>query len=327
MLLEIRDLKVYFQTEQGIVKSVNGVDILAEEGKTCAIVGESGCGKSVTSLAVMGLLDRKGIDTLSGEIVFDGRNLLTLSEKEMQSIRGNEISMIFQEPMTSLNPALKIGYQMCEVYRNHFHLSKEEAKKKALEMIRKVEIVQAEEIFNAYPHQLSGGQRQRIMIAMALSSNPKLLIADEPTTALDVTVQAEVLNLMKKLKEEFNTSIVFITHDLGVVAEIADYVNVMYAGKVVERGDVYSIFFRPLHPYTKSLLQSRPTLERETRRLHTIEGSVPNLVNMPDCCYFCQRCSEVMDVCKRQIPPEVNVDGHRVRCFLYGEGGVENASQ
>lgn len=317
MLLEIKDLKVYFQTEQGIVKSVNGVDLLVEEGNTCAIVGESGCGKSVTSLALMGLLDRKSINTLEGQILLEGKDLLKLSWEEMRKIRGNQISMIFQEPMSSLNPALKIGYQMSEVYRNHLGLSKEEAKAKSLEMIERVDIPRGEQIFDSYPHQLSGGQRQRIMIAMALSSNPKLLIADEPTTALDVTIQAEVLELMKKLKEEFNTSILFITHDLSVVAEIADYVNVMYAGKVVERANVFEIFERPLHPYTKSLLRSRPTLSNSQKRLYTIPGSVPNLVDMPNCCYFCDRCREVMDICRKQEPPEINLNRHRVRCFLY----------
>lgn len=321
MVLEIKDLHVYFKSEGGIVQSVSGVDINVEEGKTCALVGESGCGKSVTSLAVMGLLDEGAVEERKGKILFLGEDLLKKSQEEMGEIRGNEISMIFQEPMTSLNPALKIGYQLDEVYLKHFNMNRKEAKKHSLEMIEKVDIQRPEQVYNAYPHELSGGMRQRIMIAMALSSNPKLLIADEPTTALDVTIQAEVLELMKKLKEEFNTSIIFITHDLSVVAAIADDVNVMYAGKIVERADVFEIFENPLHPYTKGLLRSRPSIDENQQRLFTIKGSVPNLIDMPKCCYFADRCDHVMEICRQQEPPEVSFNQHQVRCFLYTSKG------
>ena len=225
MLLEIKDLEVFFKSSQGIVKAVNKVNINTREKMTTAIVGESGSGKSVTSLAIMGLLDKSSLEKISGEIIFEGKNLLESSPEELRNIRGNEISMIFQEPMTSLNPALKIGYQMFEVFRTHFDMDKKTAREKSIEMIKKVEIDRAEDVYNSYPHELSGGMRQRIMIAMALSSSPKLLIADEPTTALDVTIQKEVLELMKKLKEDMNTAIIFISHDLGVVSDIADYVN------------------------------------------------------------------------------------------------------
>ena len=276
MLLEIKDLEVFFKSSQGIVKAVNKANINTRDGKTTAIVGESGSGKSVTSLAIMGLLDKSSIEKISGEINFEGKNLLKSTPEELRRIRGNEISMIFQEPMTSLNPALKVGYQMSEVFRTHFKMDKKTAKEKSIEMIKKVEIPRPEEVYNSYPHELSGGMRQRIMIAMALSSSPKLLIADEPTTALDVTIQKEVLELMKKLKEDMNTSIIFISHDLGVVSDIADYVNVMYAGKLVERAKAEDIFKRPLHPYTRGLIKAIPSVHKKKDELYTIRGSVPN---------------------------------------------------
>lgn len=318
MLLGIKDLEVFFKSSDGIVKAVNKVDLNILDGKTTAIVGESGSGKSVTSLAIMGLLDKSSIEKISGEINFEGKNLLELSAKELRHIRGNEISMIFQEPMTSLNPALKIGYQMSEVFRTHFNMDKKTAKEKSVEMIKKVEIDRAEEIYNSYPHELSGGMRQRIMIAMALSSNPKLLIADEPTTALDVTIQKEVLELMKKLKEDMNTSIIFITHDLAVVSDIADYVNVMYAGEVVERASVEEIFENPLHPYTKGLIKSIPSAHKKREKLYSIRGAVPNPIGLKDCCYFCDRCDKKMKICEEKIPEEIDIDGHKVSCFLYG---------
>lgn len=317
MLLEIKDLEVFFKSSQGIVKAVNKANINTRDGKTTAIVGESGSGKSVTSLAIMGLLDKSSLEKISGEINFEGKNLLKSSPEELRHIRGNEISMIFQEPMTSLNPALKIGYQMSEVFRTHFKMDKKTAKEKSIEMIKKVEIPRPEEVYNSYPHELSGGMRQRIMIAMALSSSPKLLIADEPTTALDVTIQKEVLELMKKLKEDMNTSIIFISHDLGVVSDIADYVNVMYAGKLVERAKAEDIFKRPLHPYTRGLIKAIPSAHKKKDELYTIRGSVPNPIGLPDCCNFCDRCDEKMKICEEKAPEEVDVDGQKVSCFLY----------
>lgn len=317
MLLEIKDLEVFFKSSQGIVKAVNKANINTRDGKTTAIVGESGSGKSVTSLAIMGLLDKSSIEKISGEINFEGKNLLKSSPEELRRIRGNEISMIFQESMTSLNPALKVGYQMSEVFRTHFKMDKKTAKEKSIEMIKKVEIPRPEEVYNSYPHELSGGMRQRIMIAMALSSSPKLLIADEPTTALDVTIQKEVLELMKKLKEDMNTSIIFISHDLGVVSDIADYVNVMYAGKLVERAKAEDIFKRPLHPYTRGLIKAIPSAHKKKDELYTIRGSVPNPIGLPDCCNFCDRCDEKMKICEEKAPEEVDVDGQKVSCFLY----------
>ena len=317
MLLEIKDLEVFFKSSQGIVKAVNKVNINTRDGKTTAIVGESGSGKSVTSLAIMGLFDKSSLEKISGEINFEGKNLLKSTPEELRRIRGNEISMIFQEPMTSLNPALKVGYQMSEVFRTHFKMDKKTAKEKSIEMIKKVEIPRAEEVYNSYPHELSGGMRQRIMIAMALSSSPKLLIADEPTTALDVTIQKEVLELMKKLKEDMNTSIIFISHDLGVVSDIADYVNVMYAGKLVERAKAEDIFKRPLHPYTRGLIKAIPSAHKKKDELYTIRGSVPNPIGLPDCCNFCDRCDEKMKICEEKAPEEVDVDGQKVSCFLY----------
>lgn len=317
MLLEIKDLEVFFKSSQGIVKAVNKANINTRDGKTTAIVGESGSGKSVTSLAIMGLLDKSSIEKISGEINFEGKNLLKSTPEELRRIRGNEISMIFQEPMTSLNPALKVGYQMSEVFRTHFKMDKKTAKEKSIEMIKKVEIPRPEEVYNSYPHELSGGMRQRIMIAMALSSSPKLLIADEPTTALDVTIQKEVLELMKKLKEDMNTSIIFISHDLGVVSDIADYVNVMYAGKLVERAKAEDIFKRPLHPYTRGLIKAIPSAHKKKDELYTIRGSVPNPIGLPDFCNFCDRCDEKMKICEEKAPEEVDVDGQKVSCFLY----------
>lgn len=317
MLLEFKNVKTYFKTEAGIAKSVDGISFSIDKGQTVAIVGESGSGKSVTALSLIGLLSEK--DTIiSGEIIFDGEDLLKIPKEEMRKKRGNDISMIFQEPMTSLNPALKVGYQISEVFRNHFNMDKKTAKEKSIEMIKKVEIPDAENIYNNYPHELSGGMRQRIMIAMALSSNPKLLIADEPTTALDVTIQAGVLRLMEDLKKEYNTGLMFITHDLSVVAETADYVNVMYAGKIVEKADVKELFKNPLHPYTKGLLKSRPNIGSK-ERLSEIEGQVPSPVDFKDNCHFCDRCKYAMDICRKKIPEEIDFNGHKVSCFLYSK--------
>lgn len=315
-LLEINKLHTYFSTRKGLIKAVNGVSFTIDEGKTLGLVGESGSGKSQTAMSILRLFEPNQ-KIYEGEILYKGEDLTKYSTKQMEEIRGNEISMIFQEPMTSLNPALKVGYQMSEVFRTHFDMDKKTAKEKSIEMIKKVEISRAEDVYNSYPHELSGGMRQRIMIAMALSSSPKLLIADEPTTALDVTIQKEVLELMKKIKEDMNTSIIFITHDLGVVSDIADYVNVMYAGKVVERAKAEDIFTHPLHPYTRGLIKAIPSAHKKKDELYTIRGSVPNPIGLPDRCNFCERCDERMKICEEKAPEEVDVNGQKVSCFLY----------
>ncbi|MBU5592054.1 ABC transporter ATP-binding protein [Clostridium sp. MSJ-4] len=320
-LVEFRNLKTYFYTEDGIVKAVNDVSFKIKEGETVGIVGESGCGKSVTSMSLMRLIPNPPGKIVDGDILFEGKSILSLSEEEMREVRGNKMSVIFQEPMTSLNPVFTVGYQISEAVILHQKLSKEEARKKAIEMIKLVGIPRAEEIVDAYPHELSGGMRQRIMIAMALSCNPRLLIADEPTTALDVTIQAQILDLMRNIKEKLNTSIMLITHDLGVIAEMADYVVVMYAGKVVEEASVETLFKKPMHPYTTGLLKSKPALNQDEKRLYSIPGQVPNPIGMPDNCYFCERCEKAMDICKKQIPPLIEIEpGHKVACWLYEEG-------
>lgn len=318
-ILEVKDLKTYFYTADGIIKAVDGVSFTLEEGKILGIVGESGCGKSVTSMSIMRLVDPPG-DITGGEIQFDGKQLLKLHQKEMRSIRGNDISMIFQEPMTSLNPVFKIGEQIIEVLVLHQGMDKKEAKEKTVEMLRLVKIPRADEIMNDYPHQLSGGMRQRVMIAMALACNPKLLIADEPTTALDVTIQAQILELMQDLKKKFNTAIMLITHNLGVIAEMADYVMVMYSGKAVENAPIQELFENPLHPYTRGLLNSIPNLHTETHRLDSIEGNVPNPLHLPKGCYFYPRCKYATKVCRQQQPiPKEVTPGHKVSCFRWEE--------
>lgn len=316
-ILNIKNLKIYFASSKGPIKSLNGVDLTLKEGQTLGLVGESGCGKSLTSLAIMGLLDKKSLDSLEGEIIFSGENLLEKSEKQIEKIRGKDISMIFQEPMTSLNPVLKIGYQVSEIYRAHSNISRKEAKEKSIEMLEKVELNNAKLIYDSYPHELSGGMRQRVMIAMALAPNPKILIADEPTTALDVTIQKEILELMKKLKKYYKTSLIFISHDLSLVAEIADVVNVMYQGLIVEEAPVKEIFKNPLHPYTKGLMKARPLISDTRKRLFSIKGSLQDPRNLNGNCYFCNRCQYVMDICKRKIPIQKDFNGHKVRCFLY----------
>ena len=290
--IEFKNLHTWFYTDAGIVKAVNGVDFEIRKGETVCVVGESGCGKSVTSLSLMHLVQSPPGKIVDGEILMDGRDLLKLSKSEMEHVNGKDVAMIFQEPMTSLNPVLKVGHQIMESILFHTDATKEEARAKALEMIKLVGIPRAEEIMECYPHELSGGMRQRIMIAMALVCNPKLLIADEPTTALDVTIQAQILDLMRKLKEEMDMSIMLITHDLGVVAEMADYVVVMYAGNVVEKGKVLDIFQNPMHPYTIGLLKSKPIIGKtnHNERLYSIPGQVPNPINMPENCHFNERC-------------------------------------
>ncbi len=323
-LLEIKELKTYFYTEGGVVRAVDGVDFTIESEKTLGIVGESGCGKSVTALSILRLIPTPPGKIVAGEIIFHRNgNVLDLTKinpkgNEMRSIRGNEIAMIFQEPMTSLNPVYTIGKQIMESIIQHQNLSKRAARKKAIEMLQAVGIPLPEQRIDEYPHQLSGGMRQRAMIAMALSCNPALLIADEPTTALDVTIQAQVLELMNNLRTEFKASIMFITHDLGVIAGMADDVAVMYLGKVVEIGTVWDIFHHPKHPYTRGLMNSIPSLSTKTeKRLVPIEGVVPDLLDAPQGCGFGPRCPAVKEACSREIPVLQEVrPGHRVACWL-----------
>ncbi len=323
-LIEVKNLRTSFHTEDGVVNAVNGVDFVIEPRKTLGVVGESGCGKSVTALSIMGLIQMPPGKIESGQILFhreDGSlDLTKLDPKgpDMRSIRGNEIAMIFQEPMTSLNPIFTIGNQILEAIMLHQHLPKSQAREKTIEMLRDVGIPSPEERVNEYPHQLSGGMRQRVMIAMALSCNPSLLIADEPTTALDVTIQAQVLKLMNDLRSELQTAILFITHDLGVIAHMADDVIVMYLGKVVESAMVKEIFHNPLHPYTLGLMKSIPSLASTGKeKLIPIEGVVPDLHELPGGCGFEPRCPNRMEICKKEVPPlkEVN-KGHLAACWL-----------
>ncbi|MHB2165933.1 ABC transporter ATP-binding protein [Alsobacter sp. R-9] len=312
----MRDLQTHFRTEDGVVKAVDGVSFHVGRGETVAVVGESGSGKSVTSLSIMRLIPPPGA-IVGGSITFDGRDLLAMSGAEIRAVRGNEIGMIFQEPMTSLNPVKTIGDQIAEAVALHQKKDKRAAREVAVEMLDLVGIPDPRRRIDNYPHQMSGGMRQRAMIAMALCCRPKLLIADEPTTALDVTIQAQILDLMRKLQRELGMSILFITHDLGVVAEMADRVVVMYAGRVVEEGDVRDIFARPRMPYTRALMNSIPRLDRagERRRLESIPGTVPNLLRPPPGCAFAPRCSFASDVCTMAIPPlEDSGGGHMVRC-------------
>ncbi|MDD7363784.1 MAG: ABC transporter ATP-binding protein [Peptoniphilus sp.] len=319
-LIEFHNLHTSFYTDKGVVHAVNGVSFAIPEGSTLAIVGESGSGKSVTALSLMGLLPKPYGKIDEGEILYKGKNILEMEPEERRTLRSRDLAMIFQEPMTSLNPALKIGFQIEEVYRRIMGLSTGEAKKKVLEMLEMVEISDAKNKVDAYPHELSGGQRQRVMIAMALASSPKLLIADEPTTALDVTIQKEVLELMEGLKRDLNTSIMLITHDLGVVAQIADEVVVMYGGRVMEKSDVCTIFDHPMHPYTKGLLKARPTLENRGEKLYNIPGNVPPPSEMEGHCPFYSRCAERMDICADEVPELIeHRPGQCAACFLYEE--------
>lgn len=327
-ILEVKNLKTGFYSKNDFYYAIEDVSFSVEKGKTLGIVGESGCGKSVTCLSVLKLLPEKSAIVDNGSSVkMHGEELTYKSKKEMCRIRGNEIAMIFQDSMTSLNPVMTIGRQMIEPFMVHQKMTKREAKKKALEMLEKVGIPSPETKMKQFPHQLSGGQRQRVMIAMALSCNPDVLIADEPTTALDVTIQAQIMRLMKELQEKSGTAIVLITHDMGIVAEMADEIMVMYAGNVVEKAQKRELFQNPLHPYTKGLLASIPSLKREVESLYTIEGVVPSLQNMPKGCRFCDRCEKAMPRCKTENPELVDRDGRKIRCFLYEtvEGKEENA--
>ena len=318
-ILEVKNLKTYFYTEEGVVHSVDGLSYNLKEKETLAIVGESGCGKSVSSLSILRIVPNPpGKIEKGSEILFEGKDLLKLSEKEMQNIRGNDISMIFQEPMTSLNPVFTVGQQIHQILHYHRKITKKEARNHAIDMLRLVGIPSPEMVVDQYPHQLSGGMRQRVMIAMALSCNPKILIADEPTTALDVTIQAQILRLMTGLKEKFGTAIILITHDMGVVAEMADNVLVMYAGQAIEYASVKDIFAEPRHPYTQGLLKSIPKLHEEVDRLYAIKGSVPSAVNFPTGCRFAPRCEKCTAICKEKAPEFYDTgDGRNVRCHLY----------
>lgn len=319
-VLEIENLRTSFVQAGKKLTVIEGVSLTVKPGETVGLVGESGCGKSVTSLSIMRLLGRNAV--IEGSIRFQEKELLALTEKEMESIRGNQIAMIFQEPMTALNPLHTIGKQVGEPLRRHFRVSRKEARERAIQLLREVGIPRAEEVISDYPHQLSGGMRQRAMIAMAMACRPQLLIADEPTTALDVTIQAQILELMKKLRQERGTSILLITHDLGVVAEMCHRVIVMYAGQIVEQGDVGELFAEPKHPYTQGLLRSIPSLSGDQERLNAIPGTVPMLAEMPEGCRFAPRCPHVMDICRRQNPDLFFLsDRRRCRCWLQKEEG------
>jgi oligopeptide/dipeptide ABC transporter ATP-binding protein len=320
-LLEVKNLKTYFFTEDGIVKAVDGVDFVVYPGEVLGLVGESGCGKSVTSFSIMRLIGQPG-KIVDGEIYFDGKNLVTLPENEMIQVRGNRISMIFQQPQSALNPVFKVGDQIAEVLNIHQSLGKEVGHQRAVELLKMVGIPEAERRAEAYPHELSGGMAQRVMIAMALACAPELLIADEPTTALDVTIQAQILDLMRGLREKTGASIILITHDLGVIAEMAERVAIMYAGRIVEQTSVGVLFDKPLHPYTQGLIGSIPVLGKIKDRLAVIPGTVPNLVNLPPGCRFAPRClariENQLSICTDQEPDLIEANpGHIVRCWLY----------
>ena len=328
-LLEVKNLKTYFYTEDGTVRAVDGVNFDVYPGEVVGLVGESGCGKSVTSLSIMRLISKPG-KVEDGEILLDGADLLKLSEKEMTKVRGNRISMIFQQPQTALNPVFKVGDQIAEVLSIHQNFGKEAGYKRAIEMLQLVGIPDAERRVEAYPHELSGGMAQRVMIAMALACLPELLIADEPTTALDVTIQAQILDLIRELRKNMGTSVILITHDLGVVAEMCERVAVMYAGEIVEQAEVQTLFDQPLHPYTRGLIGSIPILGEIKDRLEVIPGSVPNLVNLPPGCRFAPRCQarlqDNLSVCTEIRPPLTAVSAdHKVRCWLYTDSDQHTA--
>ncbi len=328
-LLEVRNLKTYFYTEDGVVRAVDGVDIHVFPGEVLGIVGESGCGKSVTSLSIMRLIGQPG-KILDGEILYEGKDLLKLSEPEMMKMRGNRISMIFQQPQTSLNPVFRVGEQIGEVLNVHQDFGKEAARHRAVDLLKQVGIPDAERRADAFPHELSGGMAQRVMIAMALACIPDLLIADEPTTALDVTIQAQILDLMRNLRTQLGSAVILITHDLGVIAEMADRVAVMYAGEIVEQTAVINLFKEPLHPYTQGLIGSTPVLGRVREKLDVIPGTVPNLVNLPQGCRFAPRCAarvqHNLTVCTEKEPDLIEFkEGHIVRCWLYQDSDQHSA--
>ncbi|MBQ9328454.1 MAG: ABC transporter ATP-binding protein [Solobacterium sp.] len=316
-ILKVVDLHTSFSTDKGEVQAVNGLSFNLTPGKTLGIVGESGSGKSVTSYSIMRILEGNGKIT-GGHVYFNGEDITQYSEKQMAEFRGREISMIFQDPMTSLNPVYTVGNQICEAILLNTKANKEEAKKEAIEMLELVGINDAEKRFKQYPHELSGGMRQRVMIAMALVAKPKILIADEPTTALDVTIQAQILELMMELQKKLNMAIIIVTHDLGVIAQMADEVVVMYGGRICERGTADDIFYRPCHEYTKGLLRSIPNVDNMNEKLIPIEGTPINLLDLPKGCAFCARCTKTMKICMEEVPPELRMpaDGHLASCWL-----------
>jgi peptide/nickel transport system ATP-binding protein len=327
IVLSVRHLKTYFSTEEGTIKAVDDVSFDIGEGQTLGLVGESGCGKSVTALSIMRLVDAPAGKIMGGEIIYRNRDLLQLSEKQMRKIRGNEISMIFQEPMTSMNPVFTIGNQLVETIMLHQRLSSVEATKKAAEMLAAVKISDPVKRLENYPHQLSGGMLQRIMIAMAISCTPTLLIADEPTTALDVTIQAQILSLLADLKRDFRLSLLLITHDLGIVAEVADRIAVMYAGTIIEEGDALTIFTNPCHPYTLGLMKSIPRIDSDAEpksHLCSIPGTIPNPLHLPSGCCFEPRCSHRLPICSSAMPPILNDGAHLVRCYLYEKAPLKS---
>jgi len=328
-IVEFDDLHTYFFTDVGTVKAVDGVTFSVPRGKTVGVVGESGCGKSVTSLSLMQLVQRPQGQVVEGEIRFAAKdrvyNIAKTPTEMMQHLRGNEMAMIFQEPMTSLNPVFRIGTQTDEVIALHNpQMGREDVKARSIEMLKMVGIANADGVYSMYPHELSGGMRQRVMIAMALSCNPSLIIADEPTTALDVTIQAQILDLLRNLKDKINSSIMLITHDLGVIAEMADYVVVMYAGRIVEKGTAEEVFLDPRHPYTIGLMESKPVVNKHTKRLYSIPGKVPNPIDMPDYCYFRDRCERCSEICSGPYPVEQKItETHSVVCYNYAEKHVK----
>ncbi|NNN32760.1 ABC transporter ATP-binding protein [Streptomyces sp. S3(2020)] len=320
MLLEVRDLQVEFRTRDGVAKAVNGVDYSVDEGETLAVLGESGSGKSVTAQAVMGILDMPPGRITGGEILFRGKDLLKLKEEERRKVRGAEMAMIFQDALSSLNPVLSVGDQLGEMFVVHRGMSKKDARARSIELMDRVRIPGARERVKQYPHQFSGGMRQRIMIAMAMALEPALIIADEPTTALDVTVQAQVMDLLAELQRELNMGLILITHDLGVVADVADRIAVMYAGRIVESAPVHDIYKAPAHPYTKGLLDSIPRLDQKGQELYAIKGLPPNLMNIPPGCAFNPRCPMAQDVCRTDVPPLYDVSEDRTSaCHFWRE--------
>lgn len=319
-ILEVKDLKTYFYTKRGVSKAVDGIDFSLQKGETLGIVGESGCGKSITSLSILRLIPTPPGKIEGGQVLFKGRDLVSLPDSEMRKIRGNEISMIFQEPMTSLNPVIPVGEQIAEAIRLHQKMNKKEARAKAVDMLKLVGIPSPEKRAKQEPFQLSGGMRQRVMIAMALSCNPEVLIADEPTTALDVTIQAQILELIKDLQAKLGMGVIMITHDLGVVAETCNTVAVMYAGNIVEHAPTQNLFDEPKHPYTRGLLASLPKINEDKEELYTIEGSVPSSYSMPPGCRFASRCPFAESVCQEKQPDLLEQpDGSKVRCWMYSD--------